>query len=252
MSAVPSKAAEFIADHLRRDIATGRLRDGDALPPEGDLLGHFRVSRPTLRSAFRILEAESLLVISRGRTGGPRVRHPGTEVLARNLGLLLQVRGARLGDLDQIRMTLEPAAASLLATERPAAALERLEALLDQEAAALEAGRWEEFAERAVDFYRSVATLGGNEILALFGTVVHVLMPKPMEYLFRAEVGEDPGRIEAIARECVAGHRHLLLLISSGRDQESREFWRCHLDWLASTSDGLDPTHGQLPFTAFE
>src|SRR5437667_12177500 len=65
------KAAEVIAEHLRRDIATGALREGDALPPEGELLSHFGVSRPTLRSALRILEAESLLTITRGKEGGP-------------------------------------------------------------------------------------------------------------------------------------------------------------------------------------
>src|ERR1700736_361271 len=60
------KAAEVVADHLRRDIAVGALHEGDKLPPEGELISHFGVSRPTLRAAFRMLESESLLTISKG------------------------------------------------------------------------------------------------------------------------------------------------------------------------------------------
>ena len=56
-SAAGSKAAELIADHLRKQIVRGQLRDGARLPSEAELIRHFGVSRPTLREAFRVLEA---------------------------------------------------------------------------------------------------------------------------------------------------------------------------------------------------
>src|SRR5206468_1993121 len=117
----PMKASEVIADHFRRDIASGRLSDGDALPPEGELVAHFGVSRPTLRAAFRILESESLLTISRGAHGGPRVRYPTVQATARSMGLLLHLRSARVADFFYVRSVMEPAAARLFARTQPPA-----------------------------------------------------------------------------------------------------------------------------------
>ena len=44
------KTAELVAGNLRRQIITGELQEGDALPPESELTEHFGVSRPTLPS----------------------------------------------------------------------------------------------------------------------------------------------------------------------------------------------------------
>ena len=60
------KTAELIAGHIRRQIVRGELREGDTLPSELNLMEQFGVSRPTLREAFRILEAESLISVRRG------------------------------------------------------------------------------------------------------------------------------------------------------------------------------------------
>ncbi|HEX3460192.1 MAG TPA: GntR family transcriptional regulator, partial [Acidimicrobiales bacterium] len=48
------KASELVAGDLRRQIVRKELSEGDALPPEAELMQHFGVSRPTLREAFRI------------------------------------------------------------------------------------------------------------------------------------------------------------------------------------------------------
>lgn len=53
------KAAEHVAAKIRRQIVTGELPEGTALPPEAELVARYGVSRPTLREAFRILESEN-------------------------------------------------------------------------------------------------------------------------------------------------------------------------------------------------
>jgi GntR family transcriptional regulator, transcriptional repressor for pyruvate dehydrogenase complex len=70
------KTAELIAARLRGQIVRGELRPGSRLPPEAELQEQFGVSRPTLREAFRILEAESLLTVRRGACGGAQVVTP--------------------------------------------------------------------------------------------------------------------------------------------------------------------------------
>src|SRR5437879_1261153 len=93
------KTAELVAAYLRRQIVRGELVEGDALPPEAQLMGQFGVSRPTLREAFRVLESESLILVRRGSRSGARVQPPAIGVAAQYAAFLLQVRGVTLKDV---------------------------------------------------------------------------------------------------------------------------------------------------------
>jgi len=93
------KTAELIASLYRRQIVRGELRPGDTLPSEQHLMTQFGVSRPTLREAFRILEAEDLISVKRGSRGGARVTQPSLAVAARYVGLLLQVQDTTIADV---------------------------------------------------------------------------------------------------------------------------------------------------------
>src|SRR3954466_1448701 len=116
------KTAELVAGTLRRMVVDGQLKDGDFLPNEAELMAHFGVSRPTLREAIRVLEAERLVEVRRGSRTGARICVPGPEVVARPAGLLLELSGATLGDVMTARVTIEPPAARLLAASGTATA----------------------------------------------------------------------------------------------------------------------------------
>ena len=85
------KVAELVANDLRRKIIRGQLPLGDTLPNEPALLDVYKVSRPTLREALRILESEGLVTIKRGAQGG-QVHVPDMAVAARHVALQMQVR----------------------------------------------------------------------------------------------------------------------------------------------------------------
>ena len=55
------RLAEVVAGVLRERIVNGELGDGDLLPKQDELIEEYRISRPTLREALRILEGEGLL-----------------------------------------------------------------------------------------------------------------------------------------------------------------------------------------------
>src|SRR3984957_8614630 len=120
------KTGELIATHLRRQIVRGELRTGETLPAESQLMEQYGVSRPTLREAFRILEAETLISVRRGSRGGARGVAPDASVAARYVGLLLQMRGATINDVDEARMIPEPPCARLLALNRTDEDIEKL------------------------------------------------------------------------------------------------------------------------------
>src|SRR5215472_4299823 len=65
-----------IADHLRAAIARGRLREGDQLPSEAQLMGHYGIARMTVRNAMRLLQDEGLITAEHGRGVYVRARPP--------------------------------------------------------------------------------------------------------------------------------------------------------------------------------
>ena len=92
-------------------IVSGELSEGDSLGHEPDLVERFGVSRPSLREALRILEAEGLITVVRGVRGGVVVHAPDERMTARTAALLLQARNVSLADVFEARSLLEPIAA---------------------------------------------------------------------------------------------------------------------------------------------
>ncbi|MFF0117599.1 GntR family transcriptional regulator [Streptomyces prasinus] len=70
---VPSRR-DAIADDLRDQIVTGRLKPGERLPSEAHLAAQYMVSTPTLRNALAVLQAEGLVEKTHGK--GNFVRRP--------------------------------------------------------------------------------------------------------------------------------------------------------------------------------
>jgi DNA-binding FadR family transcriptional regulator len=132
------KAAELIADVIRRQIVIGELQEGEPLQVESKLMTQFRVSRPTLRVAFRILETDGLIQVRRGAGGGARARLPQDSTAARSFGMLLQIRGATLGEVLQARTIIEPPLVGQLAVNRTDAELETLKTHIELERQSLE------------------------------------------------------------------------------------------------------------------
>ncbi|GIE94008.1 GntR family transcriptional regulator [Paractinoplanes rishiriensis] len=115
-------AYQVLADELRADITSGRLRPGERLPPEPELCVKTGVSRSTVREALRLLASQHLIVTTRGVTGGSFVAHPDAAQLADGLsaGFTLLGNSASVGldDFLELRRALEVPAAALAAARR--------------------------------------------------------------------------------------------------------------------------------------
>lgn len=65
-----------IADHLRQAVAKGRLKPGEQLPSEVQLMEHYGVARMTVRNALKLLQDEGLTIAEHGRGVYVRARPP--------------------------------------------------------------------------------------------------------------------------------------------------------------------------------
>ncbi|WP_217142672.1 GntR family transcriptional regulator [Streptomyces sp. AC627_RSS907] len=68
-----------IADDLRHQITTGRIKPGERLPSEAGLADHYKVSTVTLRSALAVLQGEGLIEKIHGK--GNFVRRPLRKIV---------------------------------------------------------------------------------------------------------------------------------------------------------------------------
>jgi DNA-binding FadR family transcriptional regulator len=175
------KAAEVVARDLRNRIIRGDLKEGESLPSEGDLTESFGVSRPTLREAVRILESENLIRVARGARGGARVLRPDPEVASRHFGVLLQARGVTIGDIYRTRRIIEPPAARIATETGGAAAIERLEELIEHARKVLDDDR--QTRESSARFFQTLVALSGVQTLMLLSSMLEHLTARYNEHL---------------------------------------------------------------------
>jgi DNA-binding FadR family transcriptional regulator len=183
------KTAEIVASRIRKAIIAGRLKAGDRLPPEAQLIAEFEVSRPTVREAFRILESEGFLQISQGARGGARVVAPGPELLAKAAGLMLQFRGATVADVYAARSIIEPPAARLAAelnAKRAAVAL-RKQLQREREVVDMDMPR----AHAIADFHTTLLDECGNVALGMVGRALYDVVLRQHEFSHRHPVPES-------------------------------------------------------------
>ncbi|HEY8478022.1 MAG TPA: GntR family transcriptional regulator, partial [Chloroflexota bacterium] len=74
-----SRTFEAIIAQVQEAILSGKLRYGDRLASERELVQQFGVSRATLREALRSLEALGWIEIRPGAQGGIFVVRPSTD-----------------------------------------------------------------------------------------------------------------------------------------------------------------------------
>ncbi len=217
------KAAELIAERIRRRIVLGELKAGDALPSEADMMGEFSVSRASLREAFRVLEAESLIEVKRGAHGGARIKLPKDEMAAKSVGLLLQMRGATLKEVLHARLIIEPSLARALAEARTDEDIAVLRQHLEWEKAHL--NDYKVFALATAEMHRILVQRSGNVPLALMvGMLDDIFRRHVTQFVARSR----PDQLE-LNQASLDGHTQLVDMIVARNGEAAEAVWRRHM-----------------------
>ncbi|TDH45991.1 FadR family transcriptional regulator [Mycobacterium eburneum] len=223
------KTAQLVAATLRRMIVSRQLADGDFLPHESELMEHFRVSRPTLREAVRVLEAERLVEVRRGSRTGARVRVPGPEIVARPAALLLELSGATLADVMAARTSIEPLAAGILAATGTEQAHRELAELVS---AVPEAWHTGQLAPTTALLHRRLVELSGNATLAIIAGMLHEIA---VRHTSAAIHGAHDRVTKAEFNKLIRSYTHLVDLVTARNSTEAEEHWRRHMETAGSS-----------------
>jgi DNA-binding FadR family transcriptional regulator len=222
------KTAEIVADHIRKRIIRGELKEGDSLPPEGQLMATLGISRPTLREAFRILEAESLISVVRGSRTGARVHRPQVESVSRYAGFVLQSQGTTVADIYDARLAIEPFIVRRLAEDRPADAIVRLREEAGRLTALVNEGHYIDFMIGLAEFHRLLVELSGNRTLLLITTILQDIVARyQVEYFQRRALPDEAQRKRSLWG--IRSFDKLIELIEAGDADGAEAHWRLHI-----------------------
>jgi DNA-binding FadR family transcriptional regulator len=224
------RVAEMVADILRARIVDGELPDGSYLPKQDDLIAEFRVSRPSIREAMRILETEGLISVRRGNVGGAEVHAPQSEPAAQMLGQVMQSRHVPLADVAVALRRLEPACAALCAErdDRAEAVVPVLQRLDEEAATALDDGlAFNEVARRWHE--EMVGACGSETLILLVGTVEAIWSRHEL-----ALAGRTPAQGIAAERKrrvrTLQAHERVTRAIAAGDARAAERAARSHLE----------------------
>jgi GntR family transcriptional repressor for pyruvate dehydrogenase complex len=164
-SAIPPRKRlyEEVERRIENEITSGRLRAGDLMPSERDLMEHYGVGRPAIREALLSLARRGLVRVAAGER--TRVSRPTIDAVVRGVSgpvsiLLSEPQGIR--DLQHARRFFECALVRHAAQEARRADIDRLRMRLEANRASL--GDSREFERTDVEFHFELATITGNPI----------------------------------------------------------------------------------------
>lgn len=199
------RTADVLAAEIRQKIISHEYPEGTRLPTETEMAEQLNISRPTVREALRLLEAEGLISTRPGPGGGPRVRRPDMVAVKRSLTTLFQYERVTLKDLLDARRAIEPACARVAALRASAEDIDKLRQSIEN--MRTQSGDDTIFWTENANFHLALVAAGQNCVLHTMMTALRELV-----YQYTAALHiTDAERLGTIAEhtdimEAIAAH----------------------------------------------
>ena len=202
--------SERIVKAILEDVKQGRLKPGDKLPSEKQMLEIYQVSRGPVREALRTLRIMNVIDIKQGKGAFITSLDPG--LLVEHLEFVLELDNSTIFDLFEVRQMLEPEMAYLAALRAG-----------DAEIVALRQTAAQGF-QMDIILHEMIADAAKNPILKRFMSSIAYLGD-----MSRQRTSTVPGVKET------AHEQHLKLVDAIARRDAvlSRELMKEHLDFVS-------------------
>ncbi|MCC6131234.1 MAG: FadR family transcriptional regulator [Acidobacteria bacterium] len=206
-----------VVEHVRRLIEDGSLRPGDRLPAERDLALQIQVSRPSLRSGLRTLQAMGVIEARQG--SGTYIADGPPKLGDGPLRFLAALHGFTRDEMFEARRVLEVGTTGLAAERATPEHIARIADEVTSMFATLDDPQT--FLVHDLQFHRAVAAGSGNAVLAtLIDTVAELVFEYRRTTVERARD----------LRESAELHRRIYKAIRDRNPDEARRQMSDHLN----------------------
>jgi GntR family transcriptional repressor for pyruvate dehydrogenase complex len=218
------RRATRIATQLVELIDLQKLEPGDKLPPERQLAELLEVSRPSLREALHILQAQGLVHIKHGQ--GTFVQEP---VVAQELRASVMTKTHGLNELFDAREVLEVPASKWAAENATKEDIRQLRATLNQidTITAIEPIDFDQLQALDAKFHLTIVGIAGNRFINQTLNVLQDVMKMSMETTLRL-----PGRSDISRNE----HNEILKAIENRNGELASKLTLQHISGARATA----------------
>ena len=165
------KVSDNIIAQIRDSILSGRLKPGDRLASEKELIAQFGVSKATMREALRVLEVMGLVEIRKGTSGGAFVAEVDMKTTINSIINFIHFKPISVKEITMLRYFIEPAVARIACIKRTDNDMEHLRSITGE---VVSSGPEE--VSREIGFHRYLARMTGNTLLILLVDFVDNLL----------------------------------------------------------------------------
>ncbi len=219
------KVSAQIVDQVKSLIANGRLKPGDALPPERELMKVFNVSRPTLREALNTLSTMGFVQMAQRRR--TRVKSLVPSNITEPLHYLLKDDIKVSLELIEARTIIETGNVRLAAKRATEADIERLENCLDKMGQKLKDNT--SFTEEDAAFHLAIAEATHNKIQTHLMFSIYDLLKEKVGLCYYNDETEY----------MYQQHRDIVEAIKAGDEVLSQSRMENHLNYVESLLNRL-------------
>lgn len=168
-----AKASSEIVAQIRERLFDGKFKPGDFVGTERSLAVTFGVARLTMRDALRILEANGIVEVKVGKSGGVRIALPNPERFADALAVQLTLSGISHAEIFEAQMAVETQAVRSAARSVSDEGIAQLEAQLERLREAQHDDR--DFVRESLEFHTAIVRASGNRaLIAQFQALRHM------------------------------------------------------------------------------
>jgi GntR family transcriptional regulator, transcriptional repressor for pyruvate dehydrogenase complex len=125
-----TKVYEQVIEQIKEMIVSGKLKRGDRLPPERELVEHLQVSRTSIREAIRALQIIGLVECKQG--GGNFIKESFENSLFEPLSIMFVLQNSKPEEILELRKIVEVETAALAAVKIRDKELKEIQEIIDQ------------------------------------------------------------------------------------------------------------------------
>jgi DNA-binding FadR family transcriptional regulator len=220
---------ELVLQSIETQIVRGALRAGERLPPERELAELLGVSRPAVREALRVLEAQGAVrsQVGNGPNSGTTIDRVPRDALARLLRLHVALGSFPLQDIVDTRVALERSSVLLACRNAQPQDLERMRAALlamddpeiDREA----------FNRLDTDFHVALADAGGNRLMSDVTGAIRESVRMPILATMNAMPETGKRGWPRVFDGLRADHRAIFAAVGAGQGGQAANLVEAHI-----------------------
>lgn len=202
------------------------VKADSSLGAEAELMETLKVSRPTLRQAAKIAEADHMISVRRGIKGGYYAERPNAEDSIRTLAAYLRINGATLTDVSVVTSLVAEEAAVRAAVRCSLSLVEELRVFVTKIDDNDTPG---DIVKAEIELARLIGRMSGNQTIQIVMEIGYTFgMGEHSLQLYACEEDRQRARAlqKSLAESILAGDGELAQLMMRRRSAMFNEWFR--------------------------